>query len=207
MQISKKLNIVFIRIPKTATSTVSVAITKIDPDTPHKNGIHHYHERFTVEHQKEFKDYFSFTIVRNTYDRLVSWYYFEKEGTSKQAAFAKNLSLKRRVSKDFSFWIECLISDYEPVSPVFCTNAEKSWYRICPYQLDYFTDDKRNVLVNKVIDYKDIDIEIPKIIGSPITEVRNKIGDYDKNHFFDDRSLKLINKIFEEELEYFKWKR
>jgi hypothetical protein len=203
MQISTKLNTVFVRIPKTASGSISHTITSLDPTTPEKNGIHHYHERFTEEHQQFFRNFFAFTVVRNTYDRLASWYYFEKKHTS---THSPNPLLKRRVKQDFCYWLKCLIEDYDPLLPVYCSNSFTSWCRICPYQLDYFTNKEREVLVNKVIDYKDIDTEIPKIIGAPVEVRKHVVGTYDKKSFLGQKEYDLINQIYEEELDYFKWK-
>lgn len=74
---SKEKKVIFVAIPKTGTRSV------------YKNLIENYGAELYREHfpiiPEEYKDYYSFTIVRNPYDRLISmWWSTCKRDISKK---------------------------------------------------------------------------------------------------------------------------
>lgn len=75
--ISNKYKIIFIHIPKCAGSSLRLAIKENDP-----NAIMLEHTSYIdllKKYPNKTKNYLIFTIVRNTYDRLVSLYHYHKQ--------------------------------------------------------------------------------------------------------------------------------
>ena len=65
--ILKKEKIIYVHINKTAGSSIEIAFDNQQPPKQHL-AFRHYCEKYDT------KKYFTFSFVRNTWDRMVSWH-------------------------------------------------------------------------------------------------------------------------------------
>ena len=71
-----KEKLIFVHIPKNAGSAIkSLFFEKDELETPFK---HKTINEIKKENPKEYNSYRKFAIVRNPYDRMISWYAYQK---------------------------------------------------------------------------------------------------------------------------------
>ena len=145
---------VFVHIPKNAGTSIEALFAnnsfKIQP-YKHAN-IHEIKKKFP----EIYNSYRKFTIIRNPYDKMVSWYFYLK----------KQVGIDNKII-EFSKWIK------EP---------SKLWHINDPA---YFLDPQYTWLDDTVtlIKYENLDEELNKFFGKDINlPITNKS---DHNHFSD----------------------
>ncbi len=86
--ICHKQRIIFIHLPKCGGTSIEIALTG---KSWHQAGLHH-EQHLTAKETRDlygedvFRSYFKFTIVRNTWDLLVTYYLWGSVGLNGQAA-------------------------------------------------------------------------------------------------------------------------
>jgi hypothetical protein len=115
MFISHKHNFVFIHVPKTAGSSIHVAlkdfyelkgVQRADPPPP----IHHMGAKDLLNEYPECEGYFKFAFVRNPYERLLSGYSEFTQKVSGAESHRANYPLDIFKYKDFSHFCVALES-------------------------------------------------------------------------------------------------
>lgn len=172
----------FIHIPKNAGT--SVLRTLKDIETTH----HEPWWRFNI------KDYYSFAIVRNPWDRVVSTYEYciMDESThhymnSPYGRYNKDYHLLKR--KTFK---QCL------------KHVEWNFVRYIGWQPQhFFICDKNNIKVNKIYRFenlseleKDFNIKLPHLNMSKHINYKN---------YYDDKLKNLVYKLYKEDIDLFKY--
>lgn len=74
-QIYNNLKCVFVHVPKTAGTSIEKCLVDVDDKTKVVGG-HSTSDALLKHRTKEFSNYFTFTIVRNPWDRLLSAYLY-----------------------------------------------------------------------------------------------------------------------------------
>jgi hypothetical protein len=99
MIISHKHQFIFIEIPKTASTSLHTFLChqgcNSDRDFRHASAL-------SVRDLPEWNDYFKFAIVRNPYDRAVSWYEYRRRPEVNESRSMKDLSFKEFLVQDDS---------------------------------------------------------------------------------------------------------
>lgn len=119
-----------------------------------------------------WQSYFSFTVVRDPYARIESFY--------------KYLGYQGVVS------FECFVCKWLPRLFLEC-----AYWFVRP-QVDYFTDSTGKPMVNEIVKLEDLDQELPRVlkrVGIDLTKIPyvNKSGGYNKaNNFF--KRLRMLRK-------------
>lgn len=189
--ISNKYKIIFIHIPKCAGSSVRQAIIEND-----SNAISLEHTSYITlleEYPNETKNYLIFTIVRNTYDRLVSLYHFIKENLHLDCFNSNNYITL--FSKPFD---ECIQSEefktYFPLNQIFWIkdkdNQIPKKINIFYYNTNLREEINKLLLKNNI----DLNLDLPNI----------NIGKH-KNYesYYNNELVEYVKIHNKEEIEYF----
>jgi hypothetical protein len=189
---NNKPKVLFIRIPKTGSTSIRTAL-----NIPNIHG--HQTLAFFQEHGIEY-DY-SFTFVRNTYTRLVSWYRHE---------YGYNI-------KGFRKWVQsgCTIDwdddwiaswqDNNPMDQMLYIKNKEGEIDID--FIGFFENIKEDYL--EVCNQLDMNPppQLTKIIPRPFHSQFNKTEfRYDAKEYYDDETRKKVDELFKEEIDYFKFK-
>ena len=202
MIISNKYKFIFIAIPKTGTSSVESVLNKFSTNKMQDTNKHYYLHQLT-----DFRvdDYFTFTFVRNPWQRHLSTYFYYikmvkywKQSSIKKSsdwygvykAYVKTLS----ECDTFSDWVHKLYcrkwlenSDWDPV--------QLSWAK----EVD-FVGRFENL-------QEDLNIICDKI-GIPIQELPHKNKSKHKHYteYYDDETRQIVAKKYAKDIEYFGYK-
>ena len=93
MIINHKRKFIFVHIQKTAGSSITQALHQIEGS----ERIAHPHSMINIIDMEVYRDYFAFCIVRNPYERLVSWW---------------NMMLHKGIHNDFSHYLLTRASNF-----------------------------------------------------------------------------------------------
>lgn len=105
-------NIIFIHVPKAAGTSINSALYGVS-QTSHLKA-----KDFKRYNPKVFNQAFSFAVLRNPWDRLVSAYEFARSGGSEIRYHRANLN-EKMLTRDFQYFLESLrdlnLPDLDPV--------------------------------------------------------------------------------------------
>ena len=184
-----KNNLIFISIPKTGTISVrqSLGLNARYNHMPAKKIMNKIGS-------EKWNSCYSFTFVRNPYDRLVSWYFFHRD--------TQNIDLYKQYN--FKQWL------FEgcPNHWTQKTGAET----LKPLSLhDYLLDEEDNLMVDFVGRVENINRDfksLMKEIGVSPRPLKHKNKSKRKRYqdYYDKESRAQVQKLFGKDLELFKYK-
>ncbi|MFK5969712.1 MAG: sulfotransferase family 2 domain-containing protein [Candidatus Marithrix sp.] len=213
MFISHKYKVIFIHIQRTGGNSIQKIFEQFDPDLvakvhikPNQNRLKHCFitDIKDVIENDIFQDYLKFTIIRNPYDRIVSWYFKIKHETIDEplAQDAKMLGDKvmLEVNKHANNFDEFLaLPDNHDLFNRFHIN-----------QLDYITKNN-TVLVDKILsfenlasDFNDLANEID-FAGKLLHSNKSKRNS-DYQNYYNDMTKNMIFQRFKKDFDYFGYK-
>ena len=191
--INKK--IIFIHIPKTAgTSIIKYCqnnfsiydgwdikvklLEKFNTDSSYIN-THDFTKTNDIE---KLSSYNKFTVVRNPYDRMVSWYFYI------------TLFDKDKITKTFKEWIiDPLDNDFTPKEI-----DEKDFNSQCS-----FVDDTTNI-----IKYENLNEELSNFFGKKIIlPIKNKTNHKHYLDYYDQETLDIVYKKYKKDFKKFNYKK
>lgn len=214
MPVYHGLKTVFVHIPKNAGS--SVAWTLYNENLKTNEISHEADKHETIIDIKRyypswfFDKSFKFSIVRNPWDRIVSWFHYYKEMWSEEGDLPEGICSKSHIDKfvkmDFSEWIKSLEKfdingcNSEIACPFYY--IEEQWKYIVDFGdmllVDYIAkvetidDDWKNIC-------KEIGIDYSKLPCLNITK-RNNYKDY-----YNDETKSIIEKVYKKDIEFFNY--
>jgi len=193
----------FVDIPRTSSTSIKVQLARkygrtyakefIRGEKNHTKGF--FRDHLTSKHmvnflgQRVWDDLFTFTIVRNPWDRAVSFYnYLLKinKHDKPSLSFKEHIIDLKRIYKENNF-------------------AKRRLRHGC-YE---YISDNNEIIVDKVIRFEDREEELKEIsekIGFELsmTEHREKIlGKKSYNEFYDNESRRIIEEIYAKDIEEF----
>jgi hypothetical protein len=161
-----------------------------------KHRKNHNKIKFDIKHLKKINedidDYFKFTIIRNPWDRMVSFYHYHKEKIldnkfpTKTWKYIKNLNFSEFLkSNKFQSWaLRNNITDY-------ITYNKKTY-------IDYY------------INFENLekDFEIIKKISGKCGKLNkvNKSNHLNYKKYYDEKNKEIISYLFNEEINFFNFK-
>jgi hypothetical protein len=212
---------IFIHIPKTAGSSILQVIKQNynykvieNSNTTYSN----YHS--TLDHASEFiqtefiqaanGDHYVFTVVRNPWSRAASWFYFRKEVLRQglKALYAGKNS--KKVINDF----DVVKAEYDLMDrgfnkwlPLYYNHKwDHTWFSLNDTQHSWI--ESNNFKVNNIIKFENIDNEIAEvpIFKNKVLPLHN-VGpvSYDYVSMYNKKSKKLIEQIYEIDIDTFKY--
>lgn len=199
MIVSPKYKFVFIAPEKTGTTSIHIALEKIEDDNlivgklvgdfnknkNFKGGVDptepHKYKHSDCERSGNFlnaySDYFKFSFVRNPWDRVVSWYCFEKKRFTNKKRDLTNVNFSKYIKNYENIWAHGF--QYESVK---CCN---------------FIGRFENL-------QKDFDIICDKI-GIPQQQLphKNKTNHKHYTEYYDDETKQIVAERYAKDIEYF----
>jgi hypothetical protein len=165
---------IFIRVPRTAGTSVTRALVN-------DGATKHYMHCSVQDARKQipwFDDAFKFTIVRNPFERMVSWYrWCQAEGWPK-------MSFDKFVSEDRALTVMSLHTTQKDFLSINGNLAVD-----CTGRYEYLEDDWQ-----LIVERFGIHTELEHVKST---------GDYDYHDYYDDLTKAAIEKVFADDLEVF----
>ena len=204
----KKNGFWFVDIPRTSSSSIKIELGKEYGVTYGKNGIFDksYNSGFIFKSHitanemkgiigdKAWNKLYTFTIVRNPWDRIVSLYHYMQHDNY--------------LSSEVSFQDYVLKLDYEI--------RNNQWeYNYPPFYLgssDFVTDENGNIIVSKIGKFENREEDIKTIaehIGSK--NLGNlfiqKASPHNKHYssYYNEETTKIIGKLYEKDIQLFNY--
>jgi len=169
--------LIFVHVIKTAGVSIETQFSK--PTHDHRTALQYKTELGDAS----YKDYFSFTITRNPWDKMVSQYFYN--------AF-------NWVPKGSSF------KDYIKVF-----GEGKQITRFSPYHLPYISDENNKIIVDYIGRFEELEKTmrvVSKETGIPYQPLphKNKTKrNRDYTQYYDDETREIIARLFKKEIELF----
>jgi hypothetical protein len=191
IHLSGQFNISFVHIPKTAGTSIGKWLYEHRANSNFEKWDDH--PTLTTMLSGRQPD-FAFCVVRNPWDRIVSFYHFLQNLDIVSAQPKLHAINNLNSWPSFEDWIQNI--QYFKIFPEF-------WFSVCTQQVDWIdrcTILKYENLNNdfKIIqDYFNSNDSLPKLMVSEHTE-------YQK--YYNTKTEKIIAKYFAEDIDYFKYK-
>ena len=178
--------LIFVHIPKTGGSS----ITKYFRCEREHHPASYYKENYSVK----FKEYLVFACVRNPWARMVSAYFYQKAKGSTQESKEwfnyRNQSFDSYIRNEYDKHLK----NESNIKPASYWISEDNKI-IVDYICNLHTLNQDFEFIKKVVNRKDDLVHINK----------SEHGDY-KIYYSDSETLELVEKIFKDDIEYFKFK-
>ena len=206
MAYSKKLNLIFIHVPKCAGTSVIEAMRKIDPSTDHGHKPWTEYDTYEIN----IKSPASFTIVRNPWDRVFSCYNYARKsesywhGQNKQYGVHPDHELLKKY--DFKDCVKMLYYNRELLDKP--ANLRPNFKHNWDHQHKYIFDKDGKPKVDHILRFEFMD-EITDWLKSvhnldlPELNISTKGQDY-KDHY-DDEMIDLVSQIYNMDIKLLKY--
>jgi len=181
--ISHKHKCIFIHIPKTGGTSVEIALQGEGSKLPikHKTVL-----QYKKESSEIFNKYFKFTIVRNPWDLMVSWWKWRSKWRKNPIDFSKYLKHQE---------------DVVPASRGICK------FKGGMTCLDYISG-ASGVLVNKICRFENLQMDFNAVcdkMGIPQQKLPHKNKSKHKHYteYYDDETREIVAEKYRKDIEYF----
>lgn len=190
--------IIFVHIQRTGGTSIRRFLSKHLSKSKDIEGTHDFvgvAKKHIEDKEEKWGDYYSFSFVRNPWDRLVSWYYF----IIQQNSWLKLHHYVKENGPDFtSFIIRCTEVIHDMDGDKCC-----AWN-----QLDYLTDIKGDIIVDFIgrFEYLQRDFEIVRtrlsISETDLSHI-NKTDHKGYRQYYTDETRQIVEDRFRKDIEYF----
>lgn len=157
------------------------------------------------KHNLDIDDIFTFTMVRNPFDRMISMYLYYKKHNAYEF-FSRN----PHIDNDFNNWIGYIYSrEYDRTRNHGGVNVFNHCFS---NQLNWLKDNNGELMkINKILKYENNEYEhlyadILKLSNYDSSTIVHptKHGHYSK--YYTKKSIELVSKYYQEDLDYFDYK-
>ena len=181
---------IFIHIPKTGGNSIYEALFN------KKSNGHIRYSQYEKKNRKKFQEYFKFAVVRNPWDRLVSAFYFLKNGGI--TPFDKKWAQDN--IQEFNTFDEFVIGWLNKEKINSETHFKPQTYWIC--------DENKKIMVDFIARLETIDQDflfIANKIGSKNKTIKklNASSRLDYRKYYSDRTKNIIRNIYKDDIELF----
>ncbi len=212
MFISHKYKVIFIHIQRTGGNSIHKAFREFDPNlleiisiAPSKKLIRHcFISDIKMAIDDEiFKNYTKFCVVRNPYDRMLSWYFRFKQGFGKDGIILSDKTVGDHVTNEVN---KNAINFEEFV--MLPKNHESGFFkRFYANQLDYISYQKL-ILADRILKFENLTNDfdnLAKEIGfeGVLPHINKTTGRDNYRKDYNDITKSLIFKRFHKDFEYF----
>ncbi len=196
MPISNKNKLIFVHIPKNA----GTSITESDNIGFELHG-HHTSKFYKDNYPKQWEEYNKFAIIRDPWDRVVSNYEYSK--MSESYWHSKNVNRKYGVHPDYETLKDVTFKD---MLLNFKEDSNFLKHQGWGSQYKYICDLNDSIMVDNVFNIDELGSELFKTL-IPNLKTINKSNKIHNNYkeYYDDETKEIVNKIYEKDIEIFKF--
>jgi len=179
---------IFIHIPKCAGSSIKEMLQDLneasDIHSKLKDDI-----KILKNKEIDIKRYFIFTVLRNPWDRMVSYYFFYRD------IVKRNEKIANKAKKfDFKDWVSYIYDN------------PKIFNFIHDNCLDYLTCEDK-VIVDYIINFHNFSEDIDDLknilhLKLPTLHVNSSKHDFYKD-YYSEKEIEIISKIYKRDIDYF----
>jgi len=183
--ISKEYKTIFIHIPKTAGTSISRFFQEKQISICIQPELHASIHDIKSDFPQAYKNYRKFTVVRNPYDRMVSWYFFLKE-----SAVLAGFDLETVFPFNFIKWIE---------NPL---NADFTNRKLLDPQYTFIDE------TVTILKYENLNKELSKFFKEEINLPLHNKSNFKKEYFlnyYNKYALGIVYERYKEDLEKFNY--
>ncbi|EDN71179.1 conserved hypothetical protein [Beggiatoa sp. PS] len=212
MFISHKYKVIFIHIQRTGGNSIHKAFREFDPNlleiisiAPSKKLIRHsFISDIKMAIDSDiFKNYTKFCVVRNPYDRMLSWYFRFKHGFGKDAITLSDKTVGDQVTNK----VNKNANNFEEFVMLPKNHESGLFKRFYANQLDYISDQKL-ILADRILKFENLTNDfdnLAKEIGfeGSLPHINKTVGRENYRKDYNDITKSLIFKRFHKDFEYF----
>jgi hypothetical protein len=229
MPIYNNINTIFVRVPKTATTSICEKLYTADSFARYFSKVRNTSttNKQTKELEKhetirqikdnipvdDFNNYFKIGFVRNPWDWLVSYYSYYHENDHSKGVVLKNGILERGANKFGNISFKQFISIIEKEAGEYRTRKNLSQLKY-PFQPQhkYLIDENERIIVDFVGKYENLDndwniltekLDINNSYRSMKLERLNSTHDKDYKTYYDDADVERVYKIYKKDVDLF----
>ncbi|MHC4946986.1 MAG: sulfotransferase family 2 domain-containing protein [Planctomycetota bacterium] len=193
---------IFVHIQKTGGSSVKQAIRRHVPDARRFLGTHDGAGPGQQELGRRWNKYFSFAVVRNPWDRLVSWYSMISQVDFERRPKHRKNRFWRYVRENSSSFEEFLVNCTDVIEDF---DGRKS---ILFNQFDYVSDDRGRLLVSFVGRFENLVADASHIferIGMEGIELPHRTRSKHRHYrdYYTPATRDLVGERFQRDIEHF----
>ena len=213
---------IFVHVPRTGGTASKHAVPFIKMSYANYLGEHYTYmgyEKYLGSVNSKLSNYFTFSIIRNPLERLVSLWSSNGWGSTKDVQILERIipSPPDRIPfKDYVMNLQNIEDNYEPIDNI------SSEYLNCMNSYDLLKNEKGHVSLNYLLYNKTLHQDIVNMLNDvkntdhnytlddvtmPIrtSQLANATTPSDKNHldFYDDEALKFAKKYYEKDFDHF----
>ena len=195
MPISDQHKLILVHIPKNAGTSIT---NHLDMDDVGHHNWYYYARKYS----NKWREYKKISIIRNSWDRVVSCYEYAKmENSYWHSSDGKSEAGKHpdyELLKDKTFE-ECL--------HILDTNPSVLRHHGWPPQYHYITK-KNSLMVDKIIDIQNINEELSSLLKTPVElPIINvsKRKNY-KDYYINKKMVDIVGGKYKEDIKYFNFK-
>ncbi|MFC3883543.1 sulfotransferase family 2 domain-containing protein [Bacillus songklensis] len=188
--------VIFVHIPKAAGNGIKKSLFGQTISPGHYFAVH-----YKKEDSQKFNSYYKFTIVRNPWDRLVSAYFFLKQG----GKCAADYEFSQRYLKDFESF-RCFVLKLKD------TNFQKRmmrWMHFIP-QYKFVFDENDKLAVDYLGKFESIEEDFNYLKNklqkqSAVLKKENQSKHKPYWEYYDEEMVEIVGEIYREDVERFKY--
>ena len=178
--------VILIHVNKTGGSSIGKALGM---PLEHKTAL----EKIAQLGQKKWDNCYTFAVVRNPWDKVVSHYHYRVQ--TNQTGLAKT-------KIDFKQWVKLC---YEQQHPTYYDKP-----KMFQPQTDWISDQQGKILVNQICRFETLNedfLTLCKAIGKSAKLPHIKISDRGKyTDYYDDETAEIVRKWFKKDIDLFGYK-
>jgi hypothetical protein len=185
MQIDHNKKLIFVQIPKNASSSICNYF-----GGPNQFVYDKKWTEYQIHFQEYWNDYTKFAVVRNPIDKFISAYKFIRSGNYDILQINNDLTLNSDINEFLNFVENNLENIVTPI-------LKPQHYFIC--------DDNDIIMVDKVIRYENLEVELESI-GITGLEILNQSTIEDENLIvLSQDSIDKLNILYQKDFEIFSY--
>lgn len=196
-------NCLFVHVSRTAGSSISNLLYHQFSDTQQIYGQHDPIARVLDHPNIDLNTVYSFAVVRNPWERLVSWYNLinSRPGFAHQKPNQQALLEGQNLQQDFEMFVENWLSETWLVDGVEHRRASQ-YSQLC--------DRNYELLVNQVCRFESLNNDITKVIDSigikiPFSDCLNASTPCIYQHYYNAVSKDMVTKLCADDIENFSY--
>lgn len=206
-----KIKTVFVHIPKTAGTSIVDTLYDINGhDTSEYFDKHEsVSDIMSYLNWIKFYDYTKFTVVRNPYDRLVSWFHYYRSFWLNREHGERPCSEKcisEFMKGNFNDWVAKL----KPYHDSTCQTDVACPFHIISPQYRYLIDSHERIMLDFIIRYENLNEDWGLVSRALKIEhrnlpVSNKTEHKHYSEYYNESSISKVERIYKKDLDLFKY--